>query len=162
MELDRTSLGIPAKRLLLSTVMAVAAALAVAGPASAADEDVVTCSLRSLRGVYDFSASGFNIMNGVAAPKAIIERLVFDGRGGVLTPAVSLSINGNIVQPPQGNPGTYTVDANCTGTLTFADGPSFDFHIAPRDRSLRMLQTNSGTVMQGSATRVLSLAAWGG
>lgn len=162
MKLDRTHPGLPAKRLLLSAVMAVASGLAIAAPASASEEDVVTCSLRSLRGVYEFSASGFNIVNGIAAPKAIIERLVFDGRGNVLTPAVSLSINGNIVQPPQGNPGTYTVDANCTGTLTFADGPMFDLHIAPYGKSVRMLQTNPNTVMQGTATKVLPLSAWAG
>ena len=162
MKSESINRGLPVKRLLTCAAIAVATGLAMAAPASATEDDVVTCKLRSLRGVYEFSASGFNIMNGVAAPKAIIERLVFDGRGGVLTPAVSLSVNGNIIQPPQGNPGTYTVDKNCTGTLTFADGPMFDLHIAPNDKSVRMLQTNPGTVMQGTATRVLALAAWGG
>jgi hypothetical protein len=162
MNLDRTHLDSPARRLLLSAAVAISAGLAIAAPASASEEDVVTCSLRSLRGVYEFSASGFNIVNGVPAPKAIIERLVFDGRGGVLTPAVSLSINGNIVQPPQGNPGVYTVDADCTGTLTFADGPMFDLHVAPYGKSARMLQVNPNTVMQGTATKTLTLSAWAG
>ena len=101
----------------------------------------------------EFHASGYNIVNGVALPKAIIETLVFDGRGNVLTPAVSLSINGNIIQPPQGNPGVYTVDADCTGTLTFADGPMFNLHIAPYGKSVKMLQINPNTVMQGDRDR---------
>jgi hypothetical protein len=146
----------------VAAAIALAAGFAMQPVASAAEEDIVSCSARTLRGVYEFSASGFNIVNGVAVPKAIIETLVFDGRGGVLTPAVSLSINGNIVQPPQGNPGVYTVDADCTGTLTFADGPMFDLHIAPYGKSARMLQTNPNTVMQGTATKVLALNAWGG
>jgi hypothetical protein len=146
----------------VAAAIALAAGFAMQPVASAAEEDIVSCSTRTLRGVYEFSASGFNIVNGVAVPKAIIETLVFDGRGGVLTPAVSLSINGNIVQPPQGNPGVYTVDADCTGTLTFADGPMFDLHIAPYGKSARMLQVNPNTVMQGTATKVLSLSAWGG
>jgi len=146
----------------VAAAIALAAGFAMQPVASAAEEDIVSCSARTLRGVYEFSASGFNIVNGVAVPKAIIETLVFDGRGGVLTPAVSLSINGNIVQPPQGNPGVYTVDADCTGTLTFADGPMFDLHIAPYGKSARMLQTNPNTVMQGTATEVLALNAWGG
>jgi hypothetical protein len=49
-----------------------------------------------------FHASGFNIVNGAAVPKAIIETLVFDGASNVSTPAVSISFNGLIVQPPQG------------------------------------------------------------
>jgi hypothetical protein len=149
-------------RMLVSTAAAVAAALAMPTVASAGDDDIVTCNLKTLRGVYQFAASGFNIVNGAAVPKAIIEKLVFDGRGGVLTPSVSLSVNGNIIQPPQGNPGVYTVDADCTGTLTFADGPMFDLQIRPYGKVVNMLQTNPGTVMQGTAERTLALSAWGG
>ena len=112
--------------------------------------------------MYEFSASGFNIVNGVALPKAIIETVVFDGRGNVHTPAVSVAVNGIFIQPPQGNPGVYTVNANCTGTLTFADGPMFDLQVAPYGKSLKMLQTNPNTVMQGTALKVLALSAWGG
>lgn len=148
--------------LLVSTAAAIAAALAIPTAATASEDDVVTCNLKTLRGVYQFAASGFNIVNGVALPKAIIEKLVFDGRGGVLTPSVSLSVNGNIIQPPQGNPGVYTVDADCTGTLTFADGPMFDLQIRPYGKVVNMLQTNPGTVMQGTAERTLPLSAWGG
>lgn len=117
------------------------------------------CSAKTLRGVYMFHASGYNIVNGVALPKAIIETLVFDGEGNVTTPAVSVSINGTILQPPQGAPGIYTVDADCTGTLTFADaaGNKFDLQIKPRGNEINLLQTNSGTVMQGTAERVSRL-----
>jgi type II secretory pathway pseudopilin PulG len=148
--------------LLVSTVAAIAAGLAMPTVASASDDDVVTCNARTLRGVYQFTASGFNIVNGVALPKAIIETLVFDGRGGVLTPEVSISVNGNIIQPPQGNPGVYTVDADCTGTITFGDGIMFDLQIKPYGKAVNMLQTNPGTVMQGTAERTLALSAWGG
>lgn len=141
---------------------AVAAGLAVPTVASAGDDEVVTCNARMLRGAYHFNASGFNIVNGAAVPKAIIETLVFDGRGGVQTPQISLSANGNIIQPPQGSPGVYTVESNCTGTLTFGDGIMFDLHIKPNGKFVHMLQTNPGTVMQGTAERFLWLSAWGG
>lgn len=150
------------KQLLLSAAMVVATSLALPQAATANDDDTVSCSLRSLRGVYEFSASGFNIVNGVALPKAIIETVVFDGRGNVQTPAVSVAVNGNFIRPPQGSPGVYTVNASCTGTLTFADGPMFDLHVAPSGKSLKMLQTNPNTVMQGTALKVLALSAWGG
>jgi hypothetical protein len=148
--------------MLMSAAVVVAASLAIPPVASATEDDIVTCSSRTLRGVYHFHASGYNIVNGAALPKAIIETIVLDGRGGVVTPLVALSINGTIVQPPQGSPGVYTVEADCTGTLTFADGPMFRLQIRPGGRTLNMLQTNPNTVMQGSAERVLPLSAWAG
>jgi hypothetical protein len=148
--------------LFVSVAAAVAAGLAMPTSASAAEDDVVTCNLKTLRGVYQFAASGFNIVNGVALPKAIIETLVFDGRGNVLTPEISLSFNGNIIQPPQGAPAVYTLEADCTGTLTFGDGIMFDLQVKPYGKAVNMLQTNPGTVMQGTAERTLALSAWGG
>jgi hypothetical protein len=162
MTLTRMHAAAPGRQLLLAAAMTLAGGLAIPSTAVATDEDVVTCSTRTLRGVYLFHASGFNIMNGVAVPKAIIETLVFDGQGGVLTPEISLSANGNIIQPPQGSPGVYTLDADCTGTLTFGDGIMFDLQAAPYGKSVNMLQTNPGTVMQGSAEKVLALRAWAG
>jgi hypothetical protein len=140
------------KHLAASAALALAAGLAL--PALAAAEDAPECSAATIRGVYLFHASGYNIVSGVPLPKAIIEKVVFDGLGNVTTPAVSLSINGTIVQPPQGSAGNYTVDADCTGTLMFADGPKFDLQIAPNGKQINLLQTNPATVMQGTAKRV--------
>ena len=117
-------------------------------------EENQECTAETLHGVYLFHASGYNIVSAVPLPKAIIETVVFDGLGNVTTPAVSLSLNGTIVQPPQGSPGVYTVDADCTGTLMFADGPKFDLQITPNGKQINMLQTNPATVMQGTAKRV--------
>jgi hypothetical protein len=117
------------------------------------------CTAETIRGVYMLHASGYNIVSGAPLPKAIIETLVFDGFGNVSTPAVSLSINGAIIQPPQGNPGNYTVDADCTGTLTFADGIKFDLQVTPNGKQINLLQTNSATVMQGTAQRVSRAAS---
>jgi hypothetical protein len=162
MKFTRTHIAARGKQLLVSAAVALAAGLSIPTAASATDDDVVTCGQRTLRGVYHFSASGFNIVNGVAIPKAIIETIVLDGSGGVLTPAVSVSINGILIQPPQGSPGVYTVDADCTGTMTFADGPSFDLQISPNGKSIIMLQTFPVAVMQGTANKVLALVNWGG
>jgi hypothetical protein len=147
----------------MSAALALAGGLAMPSVALAIDDiDAMECSAKTLRGVYMFHASGFNIVNGAALPKAIIETLVFDGRGNVSTPAVSLSVNGFIVQPPQGNPGIYTVDADCTGTLTFGDGIMFDLQIRPTGRAINLLQTNPNTVMQGTAEKVLPFSEWNG
>jgi hypothetical protein len=152
-------------KILNAVAVALAAGLAWSQPAAAGNNDeVVTCKTKTLRGVYEFRASGFAIVNGVALPKAIIETLVFDGRGNVLTPHVSISANGTIIQPPAGAPGIYTVAADCKGTLTFGDAGavSFDLHVNPYGKWIDMLQTNPNNVMQGRAERVLPLSAWGG
>ena len=152
------TLSITRRILPLSAAIAVAAILALPLIARAGDSE--DCSAKTIRGVYLFHATGFNIVNGAALPKAIIEKLVFDGEGNVSTPAVSLSVNGTILQPPQGGaPGTYTVDADCTGTLTFLDaaGNRFDLQIKPTGNEFNMLQTNPNTVLQGTAQRVARL-----
>lgn len=159
MKSRRAAIGTFNKQLAMSVALTLAAGLAVPSMAMAGDGnhgDSRECSVKTLRGEYRFHASGFNIVNGVALPKAIIETLVFDGEGNLSTPAVSVSINGTIVQPPQGAPGIYTVDADCTGTITFSDagGTKFDLQIKPNGNSINLLQTNPNSVMQGTAERV--------
>jgi hypothetical protein len=139
------------KQLPVSAALALAAGLTL--PSMVLADAAEECTAETIRGVYLFHASGYNIVSGAPLPKAIIETLVFDGLGNVSTPAVSLSINGTILQPPQGNPGNYAVDADCTGTLMFADGIKFDLQITPNGKQINLLQTNPGTVMQGTAER---------
>ncbi len=154
MKTTTATLGTLNRRLAISVALTLAAGLALPSLARAGDGD--ECSAKTLRGEYRFHASGFNIVNGAALPKAIIETLVFDGDGNVSTPAVSVSINGTILQPPQGASGIYSVDPDCTGTLTFADaaGTRFDLQIHPNGKAMNLLQTNPNSVMQGAAERV--------
>ena len=100
-----------------------------------------------------FSAKGYTIVAGVPQPKAIVEVIDFNGNGTLSVPAATLSVNGVVVRPPTGGTGSYTVDAACTGTITFA-GPLFDIFISPNGEKLWMIQTNAGTVFQGTAIRV--------
>jgi hypothetical protein len=56
-------------KILNAVAAALVAGLALSQPAAAGNtDDVVTCSAKTLRGVYDFRASGFVIANGVALP----------------------------------------------------------------------------------------------
>jgi hypothetical protein len=114
------------------------------------DDDKV-CGLETLRGTYVFSATGFNIVAGVAQPKAITEVIEFNGDGTLTVPAATVSVNGVIIHSPPGI-GTYAVATNCSGTIAFA-GPAFDIFIGRDARTISMIQTNSNTVLQGTATR---------
>jgi hypothetical protein len=116
-----------------------------------ANHDYDVCGVHTLRGTYVFAASGFNIVAGVAQPKAIIEVIEFNGDGTLSVPSATLSVNGVIVRPPP-SIGTYTVESDCSGTILFG-GPTFDIFISSRAAGIWMIQTNSNSVFQGTATR---------
>jgi len=117
-----------------------------------------SCGVHTLRGSYVFSAHGWNIVGGVAVPKAIVEGIDFNGDGTLVSPFATVSINGTIIRS-SGGLGTYTVEADCTGTLTFpGPGISFDIFVQPGDgKQVWMIQTGPAvppTVFEGTATKV--------
>jgi len=138
------------KRLILAGAMVLIGIAAVAR----ADDDERTCSVATLRGSYLFAASGYNIVGGVAQPKAVVEVIRFDGNGSLTVPAVTVSVNGAIVHPPPNGTGTYTVAPDCSGTLLFATGTAFDLFLAPGAREFTMIQTNPLTVLQGKVVKL--------
>ena len=141
------------KRFALRAMMIAAIGTAASSPVLAADEDT-TCMRHKLDGLYVFSATGYTIVAGVAQPKAIVELIRFNGNGTLSVPAATRSINGVVAASPPGGTRTYTVEADCTGTLSFTGGPSFDIFVAPRGDDLWMIQTNPNNVFQGNVTRL--------
>jgi hypothetical protein len=141
-------------------VLAVAIGLAVSAVAHANNDDDERkgCSDSTLQGLYAFAGSGFNIVGGVAQPKAIVELIRFDGDGTLTVPAATVSINGSITRSPPGGTGTYNVLANCTGTIQFGTSPmtapAFDLFVDFKDSEIQMIQTNPNTVFRGTAERV--------
>jgi hypothetical protein len=140
-------------KLIKQTAVGITLALGVSG-VSLADSANQGCALDTLDGLYIFTASGYNIVAGVAQPKAIVEVIRFNGDGTLTVPAATHSINGQVAQSPPGGTGTYTVDAGCTGTLAFTGGPSFDLFIPLKGDELWMIQTNQNTVFQGNVVKV--------
>src|SRR4029453_5798420 len=107
-----------------------------------ADAQPGICGAHTLRGAYVFNPHGWNIGGGVAVPKAIGEGIDFNGDGTLVSPFATASINGTIIRS-SGGLGTYTVEADCTGTLTFpGPGISFDIFVHPGDgKQVWMIQT---------------------
>ncbi len=140
-------------KLIKQAVVGVGIALGVCS-VSLADDGKKACALNTLDGLYIFTASGYNIVAGIAQPKAIVEVIRFNGDGTLTVPAATHSINGVVAQSPPGGTGTYTVDAGCTGTLAFTGGPSFDLFIPLNGDELWMIQTNQNTVFQGNVVKV--------
>ena len=118
-----------------------------------ADTRAQVCSEQTLRGSYLFATHGWNIVGGVAQPKAIVEGIDFNGDGTLVSPFATLSINGVIIHS-SGSVGSYTVEASGQGTLTFTGGPSFDIFVEPGGKQVWMIQTNANTVFEGTATKV--------
>jgi len=138
----------------ITQYMLVAAVAVLGGAAGASANDDQECSLTTLRGVYVFAATGDNVVAGVPQPKAIIEVIEFNGDGTLLVPAATRSVNGAVGRSA-GVTGGYTVDAGCTGTISFdGPGPKFDVFLSPRGDRGWMIQTDPNTVFQGTVTRV--------
>ena len=128
-------------------LIAVAIGLGMSG-AALADSESQVCGPQTLHGLYAFSAHGFNIVDGAAQPIAIVEKIQFNGDGTASVPFVTLSINGFILQLPPGGLGTYTLEPNCTGTITF-DGPvNLDIVVRHDGKEFWMIQTDPNTVLE--------------
>ncbi len=112
------------------------------------------CSEQTLTGSFVFAADGFTIVEGAAQPIAIVEGIDFHGDGTLSVPFATVSINGQIIEVPPGGDGTYAVQANCQGTLTFSGGINFKLFVRPSGKSLWMIRTDPDTALQGSVLKV--------
>jgi len=98
--------------------VAAALALGIAPEARAGDKE---CSNATLKGKFAFTSTGFiTAPPPLAGPFAITGAQTFDGNGA-FTAAATVSQNGNII--PVSIAGTYTVNPDCTGTLTAQISP---------------------------------------
>jgi hypothetical protein len=136
----------------MGSLVAAAMAFGMSGTALA-DSNGQILSVQTLRGPYLFATHGWNIVGGVAQPKAIVEGINFNGDGTLVSPFATLSVNGFIIHT-SGSVGSYTVEASGQGILTFTGGPSFDIFVEANGKQVWMIQTDANTVFQGTATKV--------
>jgi hypothetical protein len=129
------------------------AGLMAAQPAFAEEEhESKPCSVETLRGSYVFDASGYINLPTGWTPKAVVEFLQFNG-DGTLTSVATASLN-LAVHFGHGT-GSYTVNDDCTGTLTFSpSGIHFDIFVVPGGSQLHMIQTDAGNALAGVVKRV--------
>lgn len=125
---------------LTTTGLAVAAALFLSSAASAA------CSLETLSGTYTYWAQGVDAEGNVLAE---VGQEVFDGQGNIATLLSTAGAEGVTADT-----GTYTVNADCTGTSTYASGSSYTMHIAPTGENFVFASAQAGVVVAGENSRV--------
>ena len=118
---------------------------AVASPVSAGDQ----CSLATMNGAYLYAQDG--IILGKSADKnqpfAQAGREYYDGKGG-MSGIYSENFNGIIIR---GNyKRTYTMEANCSGTVTFEDDRKivsrYDIYATQGGSEFAFVQTDSSSI----------------
>src|SRR5215217_9292490 len=107
---------------LILVVVGAAALLTTVGAGYAKDENAsrAKCSEATLKGTYLFAQNGVELKGDEQRPFALAGYEVFDGNGK-LKGVASGNFNGETFRNDRFS-GTYTVKANCTGTVTFKDG----------------------------------------
>jgi hypothetical protein len=117
------------------------------------------CSVHMLRGLYLWTFDGYENFGGNFVPKAIMQGLQFNGDGTTFNPFGTVNIGGTTIIDATGGVGTYTVAADCTGTLSIINGPSFNIYVGPGAKQVWTTQTNVGPgngtgLGVGTATRL--------
>lgn len=117
----------------------------------------IECTVKTLKGSYVYAQDGFNIQGDTAAqrtPFAQAGREFYDSKGK-MSGIATASLNGTIVHITYS--GTYTINSDCTGTVTFTDNLSQTFHydvfIGEDKREFVFLQTDAGVVSAGFERR---------
>jgi hypothetical protein len=127
---------------------------ATAGPAA----DAQGCSVGMLRGLYLWTFDGYADLGGNLVPKAVMQGLRFNGDGTTFNTFGTVNIGGTIIFDVTGGVGTYTVAADCTGTLSITTGPSFNIYVGPGAQQVWTTEIAGGDVTGGlgvgTATRV--------
>src|SRR5215213_8008164 len=140
-------------------VVGLAGVLAV-GRGFAEDENAAKakCSKATLDGTYLFAQDGVVVSGKDQGPFAIAGKDMYNGNGKVKA-VVSANFNGEVVRQAVFT-GTYTVKANCTGTVTYGPTEVLDVFIAPDGSMFTFVQikpheqVTSGVELQGRAKRV--------
>ena len=116
------------------------------------------CHSGQLRGFYIWTWDGYQNFGGYPVPKALLLGIQFNGDGTLTFPFGTINIGG-IPHDGGGAVGTYTVAADCTGTLQVTGGTSFNMYVGAGAQQLWITQTGGGPgdgtgLGVGTATRV--------
>jgi hypothetical protein len=106
------------------------------------------CTLATVKGSYGLVATGTDLGIGPATAIGIVN---INGAGSFnysFTQSVNGVVNSGVV------PGTYTLSANCSGTVTFADGQTFAAVVVNAAQEIDLMSTSSSLVQTAVAKKV--------
>jgi hypothetical protein len=127
--------------------------------AHASDESLQSersCDLRTLFGSYGIATTGSITSLGPVGLVADVGTISFDGIGNV-SQTTTVSLNGTII-PSRASTGTYTVNSDCTGSITLPLPPPAGISqsnvvIVDNGKELRLINTGAGRVLVGNARK---------
>src|SRR6266566_2419787 len=132
-------------------------AVGTSGTAGAA-ADARVCSVGMLKGLYLWTFDGYQNFGGNFVPKAVMQGLRFNGDGTTFNPFGTVNIGGTVIIDATGGVGTYTVNPDCTGTLSITGAPTFNIYVGPGAQKVWTLETSPNPaglgVSVGTATRL--------
>jgi hypothetical protein len=142
-------------KILKTSIAAAGMLMMFAGVAFAQEQSgkVKECSIATLQGSFGYTSTGTLLDSFVpppfAGPFAEVGRQTFDGKGKTEATA-TISSNGNIQQQATIQ-GTYTVNSDCTGSMTlyvvqFQSTVHADFVIDRDGAEIRAIGTDSGVI----------------
>ena len=146
----------------ISTVavpMMIVCGLLVVGSSAWADDGEPLCTLKTLKGRYLFADKGtilppaFGVTGPTPGANAGFSLFNGDGTG---TDTVTVRLNGVTVLRNAVVPISYTVNADCTGTITVLvpGGPHFDIFVAPNGDAIATIAADPGNYAASINRRV--------
>ena len=129
----------------LAAAMALGTSTTARAAADAQAADTQVCSADRLTGLYLWTFDGYTRLGGNLLPKAVMQGLQFNGDGTTYNAFGTVNIGGTITIDATGGVGIYTVAADCTGTLSITNGPSFNIYVGPGGKEIWTTQTNVGS-----------------
>jgi hypothetical protein len=115
-----------------------------------AHAEIHGCKAETLHGSYIYSADGFVAQNtGLFKPIAEAGVYTFDG-AGELTTTNTISSGGTIV--PRTDTGTYSVNSDCTGSVSLTHGVTFNFAVSRSGSEMRFVVSTPSVSAMGSMT----------
>jgi hypothetical protein len=132
----------------IATVLVAIAGLSFSGTLAASNDDarVRGCTLATLKGQYLFADAGTLLPPSVPQPtlSAYAGFHVFNG-DGTGTDIITGRFDGQITLENVVAPISYSVNADCTGSLTVLGGPTFSLFIATDGESIATIATDPGS-----------------
>ena len=116
------------------------------------------CSIKTLRGTYAFNFEGTIDSGATSVRQSGIE--TFDGKGNVLS-KVTTKRGSLATQSMETYLMIYTINSDCSGKLSDANGPYADIFVDPNGGSFRYIFINPSHLISGetkrTSLRILSL-----
>jgi hypothetical protein len=110
------------------------------------------CGLGTLHGTYLYAGSGSDVSGSTITPIAFAGSEVYSGSGQVS--GSSTNSTGGTIKPRSPYTGTYTLGADCFGTLTIGTSLKFDIYVAPSGNTFTYIETDAGSVSAVTESRV--------